>query len=378
MKATQQRSTTQAPTASLARGNEQGRTVRSPVGRPERLIPPRKARQPSHHRNGAQCSEAVTRAAGGGLARVRWEVPVRISATGLADQLMVGDLYYRGPRPPHVVQVLLAGATYNRRYWHPGPNDPRSYVNAATAAGYATLAVDRVGTGQSSKPASDRLDLTATATAVTDLIATLRTGIAGHRFTTVILVGHSLGGAVTWLAGQNADAIMVSSELHSMNHTAWHQIQVHPANTEHRFAHLGLDDGYITTAPGTRGMFHARHVEDNIVLADEHSKDIATLAELHQAETLIDSADAPSSPSATLTCPVLVATGEHDAFFGIDRRDADDLREREAPYYPQAASLDVVVLPGAGHSLNLQHNAPAFHRVAFDWLARVLRRVPCT
>jgi hypothetical protein len=49
--------------------------------------------------------------------------------------------------------VLVPGLTYGASYWN-FPVDPArySYVRAATAAGYATLAIDRLGTGASDHP----------------------------------------------------------------------------------------------------------------------------------------------------------------------------------------------------------------------------------
>jgi pimeloyl-ACP methyl ester carboxylesterase len=54
---------------------------------------------------------------------------------------------------PKTVQVLTHGVGFDRKYWSWGGHaSPYNYVRVATDAGYATLAWDRLGCGQSSKP----------------------------------------------------------------------------------------------------------------------------------------------------------------------------------------------------------------------------------
>src|SRR6266542_2068842 len=52
------------------------------------------------------------------------------------------------------LQILVHGASYDHRYWDwPVQPEIYSYVSWATARGVATLNIDRVGSGMSSKPA---------------------------------------------------------------------------------------------------------------------------------------------------------------------------------------------------------------------------------
>src|SRR5262249_25906216 len=55
-----------------------------------------------------------------------------------------------GPRSASTVEVLLAGATYDRAYWElpPGPGLP-SYTRFAVDHGATVLVFDRIGTGAS-------------------------------------------------------------------------------------------------------------------------------------------------------------------------------------------------------------------------------------
>src|SRR3954454_12848299 len=54
--------------------------------------------------------------------------------------------------------LLLSGSTYDHRYWDmPGVGSEYSFVDAAHEAGYATLNIDRLGVGNSSKPPADQV-----------------------------------------------------------------------------------------------------------------------------------------------------------------------------------------------------------------------------
>ena len=81
--------------------------------------------------------------------------PVRIGLTPLvtSQETMAGSLC--APAGATTLQVLIPGGTYDRSYWNVGfdPNT-HSFTKAQNDAGFATLAIDRLGTGKSSKPLS--------------------------------------------------------------------------------------------------------------------------------------------------------------------------------------------------------------------------------
>ena len=89
---------------------------------------------------------------------------------------------YAGRRIPNTVQLLVHGITTNHLYWDfPLDNAYYSYVRAATAAGYATLNIDRLGTGKSSRPPNTSVDINSGTIALHSVIQTLRSGAAvGH------------------------------------------------------------------------------------------------------------------------------------------------------------------------------------------------------
>lgn len=94
------------------------------------------------------------------------------------------------------VQVLTNGAGLDRSYWDIAPGF--SYVDAAAEAGYATVAYDRLGVGESDHP--DPLQVVQCTTDVEILhgiVRLLRTGgFASKAFKRVVGVGHSYGSIV--------------------------------------------------------------------------------------------------------------------------------------------------------------------------------------
>ena len=310
---------------------------------------------------------------------------VRITDPGPADQTMWGQLCYRGDREPATVQLLVHGATYNHLYWNfPYGNGYYSYVDAATAAGYATFDIDRIGDGNSSRPPSSGLDLNAGAVAVHDAATALRAGaVDGHQFRHVIMVGHSLGSIEAWVEAaryHDVDALIITGALHVLTPSAPALVQndFYPAADDPACAAAGLDPGYFTTRPGTReSLFYDPATTDPaVVAADEANKDTNTLAELAGTLSLLSEPPA-QQPSYQLTVPVLVVVGADDNLFcaGVTAYNCASpasVRSYESQYYPPAAHLKVVVIPDTGHDLALSTTAPLTDAVMTGWALSVV------
>ena len=310
---------------------------------------------------------------------------VAITDPGPADQTLSGQLCYRGQQEPGTVQVLIPGATYNHLYWNfPYGAGYYSYVDAATAAGYATFDVDRIGDGNSSHPPSAELDLTAGAVALHDAVTALRAGaVDGHPFQRVIMVGHSLGSVEAWIEAasyRDVNAVIITGALHALNPdlVALAEADVYPAADDPKFANSGLDSGYTTTRPGTReALFYDPATADPAVVAlDEADKDTSTVGEL---DGLLSMESEPPSeqPSSQITVPVLVVVGANDNIFcaGVtvyNCASAASVRSYEARYYQPAAHLKVVVIPGTGHDLALSTTAPLTDAAMIAWSASVI------
>jgi alpha-beta hydrolase superfamily lysophospholipase len=307
-------------------------------------------------------------------------LPVAIADPGPADQSMWGELCYRGSIEPATVQLLVPGATYNHLYWDfPYGNGYYSYVDAATAAGYATFDVDRIGTGNSSHPPSADVTLTAGAVALHDAVTALRDGaVDGHAFSRVIEVGHSLGSFETWLEDatyHDVDAVIITGALHQWTPDidTLAADDVYPAVDDPKFASSGLDDGYITTRPGTReALFYDPATADPAVVAlDEADKDTSTIPEL---DGLLEMTAEPAAqqPSSQVNVPVLIVVGADDNLFcaGVTEYNCASpasVRAYESQFYAAAPSLTVVTIPDTGHDLALSTTAPLTDAAMLLW-----------
>ena len=306
-------------------------------------------------------------------------LPVAITDPGPADQSLWGQLCYRGQHEPGTVQVLIPGATYNHLYWNfPYGGGYYSYVDAATAAGYATFAIDPIGQGSSSHPPSAAVDLTAEAVSLHDAIAALRSGaVDGHAFTHVLSVGHSIGSVDAWLEAadyHDVDAVIVTAALHALSpDLPAIEGDLYPAAFDPKFAGAGLDTGYLTTVPGTRGsiFYNTPTANPGVVAADEANKDTVTVPVLAGATSLLTEPPA-QQPSDQITVPVLVVVGADDALFcagvtAYNCASTASVQSFESQYYPASAHLRVAVIPDTGHDLALSTTAPITDAVMISW-----------
>lgn len=302
-------------------------------------------------------------------------VPVALAPGLPTEYVIYGELCRPQAGPGRVVQVLVHGATYGHVYWD-FPLQPQlySYVRAATAGGYSTFNIDRIGVGRSSHPPSTLVTVTANAYVVHQLVQGLRSGnIGGLAYSRVELVGHSLGSAVSWVeAGtyHDVDGVIISGLLHksSPSGTQLAFASIYPANQDPRFAGRGLDSGYLTTQPGTRGriFYYSPTADPQVIATDEATKETVTSTELSDLFAV-----SASGISAQIDVPVLVVVGQYDRLYcGADATDcssAASVLQAEAPFYSPQAQLQAVVIPSTGHDLNLHYTAQAWYAQALAW-----------
>lgn len=319
-------------------------------------------------------------------------VPVSLGPRMPSDQRLFVKLCLPNRQSaPDTVQVLVPGMTYNHTYWDlpdpTGGGDRYSYVESAGKAGYATAAVDRLGTGQSSHPLSLLSWNSTSAWALHQLMQKLRNGIEGPkgtvRFKKVVLVGHSLGSSVVWLAASryhaDMDGVIITGATHQPRYDSVSLILTHlyPAMLDPQFSSKGLDPGYVTTEPGTREQhFWANGDYDRALVEwDEDHKDVGNLAEFAEAgkEFLAEPLDIRS--------PVLLALGRQDVVYCggplpivslITKSQCSSgaaLAKAERPVLgPRVPSVDGYVLSNSGHDLNGMRNAGRWFDVANAWV----------
>jgi pimeloyl-ACP methyl ester carboxylesterase len=332
-------------------------------------------------RDGARAARRRTPSAGATAVCRNVTVPVK-PRLGLTGQWISGTLCDPGGRRSGILQVLVPGYSYPRGYWDVAARGGRySYTRHMNGLGYSTFAMDRLGTGRSSHPPSTLVTLNSNADALHDVISAARTGrLAARDFGTVVGVGHSYGSAVVYQEAatyQDTDGIIPSGAVHAIGVPGAADLvlsYLRPARQDAvtRKQLPANDPGYVTSHPGARRhLFDSRAADPAVVAEDERTKTTGTLTEL---------ATLPQYEAATLNVrvPVLLAVGRADyvmcaqggggALTGC--ANARTLRCAEAPFFPQAKSLDAYVLPGAGHNLNTAVDAPDWFDAASAWLAR--------
>lgn len=290
---------------------------------------------------------------------------------------MHGQLCLPSAKSPSAVQLLVHGGTYNRYYWDlPHDPDRYSYQRDMAAHGYASFAVDLLGTGRSTRPAGARLLVGAQAASLHDVVGHLRAGRAGGvRFDRVVIAGHSVGSGIVALEAatyHDVDGVILTGITHVPSVpalTTGAATGLEPAFLDRRFA--GADPAYYVTKPGARaGLFYAKQGSDPQVIAtDEATKDEVSAPGM--ATVAVFGIVLPAT--ADITVPVFQVVGESDVLFcGVlalrDCSTATSLRAQEAPYYGAAARLTTYVLPRAGHSLALHENAAEYRDATRAWL----------
>lgn len=279
------------------------------------------------------------------------------------------------------VMVLVPGSTYNQTYWD-FPYKPQTYSfrSAMNSAGYATLTVDRLGTGGSSKPLSATVTASVQANAVHQVIQRLRNGSSGAgSFDKVVIGGHSLGSTITNIEAatyRDVDGVLLTGFTNNYNLPGLTNFfaSLYPAALDARLGKRGLDTGYLTTRPGARkSAFYAPGpVEPGVLATDERTKDVLSLGEGTDGVTL----GTLTTISRKINAPTMIANGQRDAVYcgtlgelgRISCQDARSLARDEDPYFGPAARLRMFVLPGSGHNINLVPNAPDYHAAVVRWL----------
>lgn len=309
-------------------------------------------------------------------------IPVTFSPDGdgpteyeIAATLTVPPKNNRRP----VVQLLVPGLTYARYYYDfPYQAEQYSYVRHATEAGYPTLNIDRIGTGESSHPPPDQLTLDAHARVLHQLIQTLQAGqIGAFDVSEVMLVGHGYG-ALTAVKQQaqfgNADYLILTGYTQQYAHSATLTSRLTPSETIparqttlSRFT--AFSPGYQTTVPGERGTYYYEaNVEPAVIATDDRHRATVTDAELETATEVYDA-------SLNITVPVLEIVGDQDQYFcGVKPCTAPlGARSTEPILWPKA-DFSMEVLPAVGHAVFLHRTAPIAFSAVKRWAANHLSR----
>lgn len=286
------------------------------------------------------------------------------------------------------LMLLVAGGGENADYWDmPGlPDD--SLVLAANEQGYATLAIDRLGTGRSTLPASST-DVTydAQVSTVHQVISALRGGapglFGGRAWNSIVGVGHSLGSGTMLgvAAGDPGDvnALVLTGygptvTPQTLQLGALYQV---PANTlEPQWANL--DSGYVSVIPDD--------VENiGLLYPPGTSQDGFDAAETHQGTlTKTELATRPQGSAviavgSRIHLPVYVVDGQYDRHYCLGNAVGDPPSftpqcESESAFfgYEQQvlpnACLRTQLVDTSGHAIQEEIAAPLANELYLSWI----------
>lgn len=335
-------------------------------------------------------SAAPTAAGASESATVRCRLhvlPVALAQGAPPTSWVLGELCAAGERPKTgaPLQVLLHGATYDHTYWNHGPVNgvDYSYARALAAAGIPTFAYDDVGAGFSAHPPST---LPAFAEPFSDAAYILHQvvdharggALEGTRFGKVITVGNSLGSLIAWAEAdrfQDVDGVIATGMIHHLAPAVVQAItdNFQPARLDPAFSWTGLDDGYLTTRPGSRAtIFYDTadgDADPRVIALDEEHKDVA------HGGLIVGGLGQTVVRQANIDVPVLALIGAHDVFCDADYPCASSraVAEAEAPHYGPKASVQACAVPRAAHSLALHIRGHAIAEAAsIGWTRRIL------
>lgn len=275
---------------------------------------------------------------------------------------------------PQRVVIMLPGATQNSNYFDLNYQPEKyNFARYLRSRGYSTLLLDRLGTGNSGRPHSRKVDIMAQATALHEVINQVRAGnVGGADFTDVITLGHSLGvgiAATEAALHHDVDALVVSSMVHAPDpapvmdviYSLWMR-----ANESTELVDNGFDDGYLTNKPPTP-IPSPSSIDPGVAEAIRQHMDVVSTNETQV--TLFST----SPLTKLIDVPVLMTLGSQDELMcgpltGLDCSTAETVKAVEQAFYSGSPAFSTFVLDGAGHDVYLDTQAPVHSKAIADWL----------
>ncbi|KAL7917295.1 Alpha/Beta hydrolase protein [Trichoderma austrokoningii] len=261
------------------------------------------------------------------------------------------------------VQLLTHGATLDHNYWDIAPGF--SYVDVASAAGYATLSYDQLGVGLSDHPDPIQVVQATSQVAVTHaLVQLLREAkLGGHSFDKVVGVGHSAGSTLTQgittqypddfdaviLSGTSASAASVALTVAAFNFVN--------ANSDPAPQFRGLPTGFLTqeSAAGIQFAFYRYpNYDEHAFQQQVAKKSTNTLGVLLTLGGLV-------APSTEFTGPVLLLNGEHDLVFcggNCLKPTNQNALAMETFYAAASKGSQTYIAEGSGHAIAAHKSGP--------------------
>ncbi|KAJ6517874.1 Alpha/beta hydrolase family-domain-containing protein, partial [Mycena vitilis] len=275
----------------------------------------------------------------------------------------------------NVIQLLVHGFTYTGDYWSPLVEEFQNYSYSAFSCdrGLASLAVDSLGVGLSSRPvnASDVQYPTSSA-ALSEVARHLKTVsiVPGLQpFRKVIGIGHSAGSALLTFGAifegpqSPFDGLILTGLLIIEPGSIPLPTGLTSARNDTPARWSALDPAYVTTS--NRTAFYPADpttFSPRMLVFDNFTKDVGSVSTFLQTPT--------SSLPAQYPGPVAKVVGSADQLFCPAERceDVATLTAAERVVWPAAKSFDLVVSQGSGHDLNLGFAADAAFGTFVDFV----------
>ncbi|MET1073652.1 MAG: alpha/beta fold hydrolase [Umezawaea sp.] len=266
------------------------------------------------------------------------------------------------------VQVMVPGTTYDHHYFDLDGGGVVSQARQAAREGWLVIALDRVGTGGSSKPAAASVTTAVQVASIDHVVDRID---SAYRGLPIVLVGHSYGSVVAEgvaAVSDKVDALVVTGFMYRRTPPSFEGFpELVPAVTDPVLGRNHLPADYLTTAPGSRTFFyHLPTTNPATPAADERTKATTTAAEVPGfAQELTSQAFAKA-----VRVPVLVVVGEYDYLYRGDDPAAFAPDQRSA--FAAAADVRVELIRDAAHDLALHRNAPSTTALIDRWASSAI------
>ena len=222
--------------------------------------------------------------------------------------------------------------------------------------GYAVLAVDQLGAGESDKPNGDLLNITEKSLATSQIIQAMQTkhNPSKQAFDKIALVGHSLGSVTSLrtigLQGADVDAAVITGWLHAGN------TSITPPEV---FLSL-IADPYTRWDDLLRAaIFYLPATTDPAVIAYDNANISQPLARGVTLDSATLGPDPANNGVAQVDVPVYLQVGDQDLLFIMPSGAL-----AEPALFTSAPSVELDIVNNTGHNINLHTtNFAAWNRI---------------
>lgn len=245
-----------------------------------------------------------------------------------------------------ILHFLVHGLTYDNHYWD--WNNDTSYTLYANKKGYSTLAIDRFGSGLSSKY-ENGYNITLD-THVNYIHYIINKYKRKYGFKKIVYVGHSLGSmigvALTNKYEKDVNSLVLTGYSHYINTTLFGDI----SNYVKYF-----DNNYFTTIDKNirEELFYYGNYSLDILLEDEENKQNATIGEVNTVGIGLNKSYAE--------IPIYIIGGENDLIF-------NNKIENISNY--NSSKITIKTIPNTGHCINLHNNSNIFYNYILNWIKK--------